>query len=578
MTITTTALNTFVEGSNYPSPVTHVIGLGYYDGVTSGVLRAADGTVYAFDMIGEVTNSDDAEDRRRFELKPLPSDSFDNIISALAPYHKPAWPVWVPLWTFPNAESQAAVDEVIRAELRRAGPPAWAIEATDIAHEIVTASKAGESLQADYQQHYCKLLLVLVELERAGRPQAGQSDHVRNEMRATWSRLNPNQRLRLAGLAEDLKQLSRGGPKIVEMSASELQAYREKMSSAWDQHKAGDHDAALVALRNQHPKGVGTRSGILFLQARAWLELALPEAALAFFKAAEQDDPSLCVFTLLVLRELGRTEEAVAYSERILREQPNDIHACFQACATTARPAKQDKQDRALKRFAEVVPHLQRLRKCIERMPSGEPDLVGLGVGVGCLLGLVQEELGEFKAAHAAYSWVIQHYPQDPDAWAMRGVLLFFRNQSRAALADFHEAITRRSRSAIPYVFVARTLLATSAPEALQVVNQAERQIGAFEGAVGAALYEVRALAKLALKQSLGRVVEDLDHAIRLVPDNLQLRQNRDAIASAALPVAQLTIPLELLRMERQRVLRERPFKAGYQREMASTAFLKQSA
>ena len=50
---TTTRPANFVEGDGYPSPVTHVIGFDYYNGVRAGVLKTAGGSVYRFDLAGE---------------------------------------------------------------------------------------------------------------------------------------------------------------------------------------------------------------------------------------------------------------------------------------------------------------------------------------------------------------------------------------------------------------------------------------------------------------------------------------------------------------------------------------------
>lgn len=141
MAAATVPPNDFAAGRGYPSPVTQVIGLGYYDGVTSGVLRTTGEAVYAFDMIDEVFDPD-GNDLRRFELKPLPADAFEVITAAIG---RPEWPVWIPRWEFPTADAQAAVDEVVRNELRRASPPVWWVEARDIAGEVETASRAGET-------------------------------------------------------------------------------------------------------------------------------------------------------------------------------------------------------------------------------------------------------------------------------------------------------------------------------------------------------------------------------------------------------------------------------------------------
>src|ERR1700722_16644413 len=147
--ITTTApIQNFTEGQHYPSPVAKIIGLGYYDGVTNGILRTGDGFVYTFEMIGEIQGSDDGEDIRQFELKPLPTDAFELIVSAIAPYHVPMWPSWTPIWKFPDEATMAAVDSLIDKQLKRAGQTAWVVESANLLSVIISAQRRGSTLLA----------------------------------------------------------------------------------------------------------------------------------------------------------------------------------------------------------------------------------------------------------------------------------------------------------------------------------------------------------------------------------------------------------------------------------------------
>jgi hypothetical protein len=128
----------FVEGEEYPSPVTQIIGLDYYDGVTAGVLKTASGSVYRFDMVDEEFNPDGL-DRRTFVLAALPTRAFDTILSAIAPHIAPQWPCWVPIWKFPTEETRLSIEELIDQVLATAGKPAWRVESLNLA-ETVTAN------------------------------------------------------------------------------------------------------------------------------------------------------------------------------------------------------------------------------------------------------------------------------------------------------------------------------------------------------------------------------------------------------------------------------------------------------
>jgi hypothetical protein len=125
----------FVEGTDYPSPVTHVIGLGFYDGVTNGVLKTADGSVYAFDLIDEQYNAEGL-DRRTFDLAPLPTTAFDALVGILEPHLSPRWPCWVPLWKFPSEEIRLAAEAQIDHVLAAVGAPAWRVTSDDLVSTV----------------------------------------------------------------------------------------------------------------------------------------------------------------------------------------------------------------------------------------------------------------------------------------------------------------------------------------------------------------------------------------------------------------------------------------------------------
>ncbi|MBY0458404.1 MAG: hypothetical protein K2V38_13775 [Gemmataceae bacterium] len=130
----------FVEGADYPSPVTHVVGLGFYDGVTNGVLRTADGAVYVFDVADDADPA--AAGPRAFALSPLPAGTFEEVVRAIEPHIAPRWPCWVPVWKFPSEEVRAATDARLDCLLSTAGTPAWRVESADLL-ETVSATRTS---------------------------------------------------------------------------------------------------------------------------------------------------------------------------------------------------------------------------------------------------------------------------------------------------------------------------------------------------------------------------------------------------------------------------------------------------
>ena len=188
----------FYAGRDYPSPVEWLIGLDYYDGATSGVLRTAGGRCYAFDMIGEVRG--DGQDLRRFELRPMPADSFDAVVAAITPHLEAHRPYWVPVWDFPDDTARRTAERSIDDELARAGPPSWTVEATDLMKPIVSAGPAAPPAYADPEQEYARLLRRLHSLD----PDSPEADEVREAMDEPWYRMTPAQRERVRGLASGL--------------------------------------------------------------------------------------------------------------------------------------------------------------------------------------------------------------------------------------------------------------------------------------------------------------------------------------------------------------------------------------
>lgn len=126
------------EGLHYPSPAEKIIALGWYDGPTDGILQCRDGLVFRFHSDGTVLDwGEEGEDLRVYDLFPLPSDSLQRVVSSLASFQSPRWPLWVPLWKFPSAQDQEVVEKSVAA--LSGGYRQWIVAATDLLTEFVAA-------------------------------------------------------------------------------------------------------------------------------------------------------------------------------------------------------------------------------------------------------------------------------------------------------------------------------------------------------------------------------------------------------------------------------------------------------
>src|SRR5207245_2240206 len=96
-----------LKGQLGPIPFSHIVGLGFYDGILSGLLKCGKcGREFMFDNLYE--NLDGPV--RFFNLASLPCGSVDRLAKAVGEYQKPTWPIWVPLWSFPTEEIKRSLD------------------------------------------------------------------------------------------------------------------------------------------------------------------------------------------------------------------------------------------------------------------------------------------------------------------------------------------------------------------------------------------------------------------------------------------------------------------------------------
>jgi hypothetical protein len=136
------------EGSNYPSPVTRVLALGYYDGPTDGVFQCGEGgPVYKFDLVeGPFSTEDGLWEMRVFSVASLPGSALARLTEAYSRFWPPHWPVWVPTWHFPDPADEQAMRRLTDEVLREAGPVEWVVATADLLGTIRAARPvtAGE--------------------------------------------------------------------------------------------------------------------------------------------------------------------------------------------------------------------------------------------------------------------------------------------------------------------------------------------------------------------------------------------------------------------------------------------------
>ncbi len=122
-------------------PFARILGLAYYDGVTSGVAESATSSAcYRLMMLDELPDWDEGNDIRIFSLALLPAGSLDRIVEVCPDREHARWPVWVPSWRFDSESAQQSAEREVQSVLDNAAPPHMVI-ATDAGLRTIMASR-----------------------------------------------------------------------------------------------------------------------------------------------------------------------------------------------------------------------------------------------------------------------------------------------------------------------------------------------------------------------------------------------------------------------------------------------------
>lgn len=131
------------QTTHFPSPITRVLALGYYDGPVNGLLQCGpNGPHYKFDLL---TWDIKTQDLRIFSLAQLPSAAWQQLTEAYERFWEPRWPIWCPLWQFPTEVDRNATERLTKDVLDQAESPTWVIAATDLLGEIQAAKATNEN-------------------------------------------------------------------------------------------------------------------------------------------------------------------------------------------------------------------------------------------------------------------------------------------------------------------------------------------------------------------------------------------------------------------------------------------------
>jgi tetratricopeptide (TPR) repeat protein len=379
---------------------------------------------------------------------------------------------------------------------------------------------------------YARLLVESQRLIDAGKGDSDEAEALADRMDAPWHALTALEQARMKGLSADLNALAEGGPKRVNMTKEQLEAWQKAIKEVNARAETGDVDEALNFLRRPVPSTL-PRQVIPFLQARYWEKLGDLETALVFMKEADRLDPEQALSVLVLLQQLGKVDELPHYANRVIASAASPPLELYIAGAALLDPRLRTGEADSKSMVQRAVAALRRAQKGYlglapeERSQSPEAETY-----IAQALGLGLELLGDFQAAIAVYSEAIDRNPRQGELFVARGLALYETDPPRA-LADFACAARLGVASLLPYLLLARHALQTgSAAEALRLAVVAERQQG--PASARAEVYETIGIALAELGQPQAHVLENFDTALALDPNNERIQENR-AIA-AALP------------------------------------------
>lgn len=373
---------------------------------------------------------------------------------------------------------------------------------------------------------YARLLRENHALIAEGRGDGPEAEALADRMDGPWYAMTSQEQDRLGGLSEDLYALRVGNPKQVVLSEDKLAAWRQRAMDVYRGVQRGTIDPALEFFRQPIPSTV-PRHLIWYLQGGLWEKLGDPETALEFVRAAAEVDSEYAVTVLTLLWKLGRVEEAVAQTDRVVRRTGASAAELYYAAGLLlglTRTALRERAEPVLKRVLAILQGAEERLAQDRHEPHPIPDLSAL---IASAIGLCLERLGDVRGAVEAYDRGLALNPDHPELLTARGLALLHVDAERA-LADFRSATDRGAKLIWPWYILARqALVERQFATALKLAVHAAALSG--PPAVLAEVYETIAIANAFLGQPPDRVHDNLQRAVALDPTNERIRRNHAA-------------------------------------------------
>ena len=361
-------------------------------------------------------------------------------------------------------------------------------------------------------------------LTLAGQSQSPEADAVRDSLDGPWYALSEAERERIGGLSEDLYSLS---DPLHEPSPADARATSQLMEAV-EARQAGDWDRALELLRRwgRHL----SPADLSFQRGCVWQEAGDHATAALFFEHAARLDPENGLDFALYLDALEKSDPgaAVGRAGAILADDgahpPIVVLRAASILFRSTRPMDSVDQMTAYRGLVGV------LERTLPRAPTpgAERDQIDTSIRLCILriLGFCHFRLGDNRAGLRYFDEALGVAPDDPGLLTARGLSRY--GISPEAVDDFARAIDHEPRAVWPYFFLAHHNLVTSRFEdCLKACDRALDLPAQVD--LKARLHEWRAIARSELGFSEAMVRSDFEEAVRLAPEDDEIRRNFEA-------------------------------------------------
>jgi tetratricopeptide (TPR) repeat protein len=383
----------------------------------------------------------------------------------------------------------------------------------------------------DYARH----LLSLHALEVQGKNDSPEADAIRDEMDDPWYAMTPQEQERVGGLSEDLYALAKGGPPRIAMTESEIQAWKRELLERRQRFEQGDIDGWLEFLRKPRPNDVPpptgiSRADIQFLQAQAWERLGDFHVAVTFMKAAEEDDPTLAALVVRMLSLAGDRDGVKKYANRILGDAQSPPLSVYLAASFLLGTAERIKMQKEML-GQRLIPVLKRALEKEQKTRPADREFNRTELNLMDLIGACYEMMGKDRDALSAYDEALKRFPQYPNLWVRRGVVLIYLKNDDAGYEDLEKAVSLGTNLCTPFLLLAqRAFRGGSYLDSYRLAKTASESLGANE--LRSLAHQIIAMSLSMRNQDIDWVLDNFKLAERLDPENLSVAANR-AVAVA---------------------------------------------